>query len=1663
MKKTLFKLSVCLITVLVLLAMHTADYGFESRFDAFAAEDIIDSEETVFKYEENGGEITITGFKSGSEGATAIVIPQTINGKPVTKIADNAFELLTQVKTLALPDGLKVIGEKAFNHNAITELVIPDSVTEIGKEAFASCTGLTDVKLPKSLEVISDGIFFSCAALKTVTLPENLKEIGERAFYYNAITELNIPDSVTRIGKEAFSNCSALKMVFLPENLKEIGERAFSNSALSEISIPDSITQLSAFIFESCKKLVSVQLPETLVSIDAGTFMNCASLKNIVLPDSLVSIGNNAFDGSALTEITLHEGLNEIGISAFNGTNIKELTVPSTVKVVTNPIGRCKNLTTLNIKGAEKISLSMSECNNLEFIDIPDFTRTVKATNYNGTKWYKNQPNGILYLDTAAVGCKNDGSGTGITDTLEFAEGTTYIAETVNGNGIKKIIMPDTVRVIDERAFLFFSDLVDIRLSESLEIIGEVAFDGAGFTKIHIPASVREIDTFAFYKCKNLTEVTGMENVEVINGRVFKECVALESIKLSDKLTVLSEGLFEDCSSLSEVIYGKGLKKIYLDAFNNTKISTVYIPETVEEVETGYYENSMNFSIEISENNKAVMIKDGVLFAQYGEAIAWCFDTLSSGEYTIPEGVKTVSAYAFHGHKELKKLNFPKSLEKIEYQAFSKCDNLSELNFQEGLKSIGELAFSCKGHVKELILPDSLVEINESSFYSMTFDRVVLGDGLTKLIGFSAKELVIGRGVTKIENDQFTGEYTSIILPDTLTSIGKNAFYCRKLKSIVIPDSVTQIGASAFNGCVSLEKVTLGKNITAIPDSAFSGCTALSEITLSDNIETIGKKAFYNCGNLRKITFNGELISIGANAFENCKQLTGVEFPDSLETISDKAFLNCEKLENIEFSKNLKVIGAGTFECCKALKIVNLPESLQTMNIGVFKNCSALVDIKIGDSLTAIPAQAFDGCTKLQNFTVGKAIKTIGNNCFTNCVSLKTVTFAGAPEEIMSRVFMGCTALESIAIPEGVVKLGDSAFENCTGLIHIKLPESLNTIGNKTFANCRKLKKIEFGPNVSEIGISAFENCTSLKSLTIPDNIITVRGKAFYGCSNIEKITYNGSGSIQIGSQAFAGTKWYNNLPDKSLIHLGKTLIGYKGTMPKNTNIIIAEDVSAIASGAFSGQKNLISVVFPESLLNIGDESFKGCSGLKKITIPVSVRSIGDSAFESCTKLSAIDFKPEGYVRIGRKAFYKTSWFNSQSGKTCYLGKNLYAYNGQKTELTASIKSGTISISDGAFRNVSTGYLKATIPASVRYIGVEAFYNPNAVMVEINFKTTVCNIAPAHTTIYSALVDYVKGYKNSSAIAYAKRNGLIYEEVNEHTHSYSTVTTKATPYVPGSINTECTCGVVTDSKVISSPNTVTLSTTSYTYNGKVKTPAVTVKDSDGNLLKEGTDYELEYKGDRKLPGEYTVTVLFKGKYIGQKHLKFNIKPKTPNTISATQSASVVKLTWSKSTGATGYRVYQYSPSKGKYVLKASVKGVTTYRVTGLKSGTEYQFKIKPYFKTSDGTVIWGSASSAFTTATEPAKPKVSLSSTSKGKVTVSWNNVNGETGYQIYYSTNKSSGYTKLASVGTDKIKHTASKLSSGKTYYFKVRAYKKVNGKTIFGTFSSVKSIKVK
>lgn len=325
----------------------------------------------------------------------------------------------------------------------------------------------------------------------------------------------------------------------------------------------------------------------------------------------------------------------------------------------------------------------------------------------------------------------------------------------------------------------------------------------------------------------------------------------------------------------------------------------------------------------------------------------------------------------------------------------------------------------------------------------------------------------------------------------------------------------------------------------------------------------------------------------------------------------------------------------------------------------------------------------------------------------------------------------------------------------------------------------------------------------------------------------------------------------------------------------------------------------------------------------------------------------------------------------------------------------------------------------------------------------------------------------------SSVAAFATDDSLTepepsYNYCEEFGHDYNYITEPATMTQDGRTYFICANCSEKDEEyyeVIPKIASIKLSTSKCTYNGYARYPSVTVKDADGNELFEFLDYEVTYSSDEmKLPGKYNVLVTFKGYYSGEESLSFTIVPKATTGVKAkVQTTSSITLSWSKTTGATGYRVYQYSSSKGEYVLKKSVKETTTYKVTGLKAGTTYKFKIRPYTKTEDGTVLWGGYSGALTTATKPATPTLKSVSNSSGKVTLKWSNVSGESGYQVYYSTSKNGSYEKMKSVSTDTLKYTTSKLTAGKTYYFKVRAYVKVDGKVIYGAFSEIKSIAIK
>ena len=411
----------------------------------------------------------------------------------------------------------------------------------------------------------------------------------------------------------------------------------------------------------------------------------------------------------------------------------------------------------------------------------------------------------------------------------------------------------------------------------------------------------------------------------------------------------------------------------------------------------------------------------------------------------------------------------------------------------------------------------------------------------------------------------------SIILPEGITIIGD--FYdCSNFTSIVIPESVTTIDSSAFSNCYNLTNIVLPAGITSIGISAFKG-SGLTNIEIPDNVTNIGEKAFQNCENLRSVVLPKNLSNIKQSLFENCRNLMNINIPNNVTSIGMYSFKNCSALTSITIPGSVQTTGANAFENCSNLETVTIMS--RSIGEAAFKNCSKLRNITLADSVTGIYNNAFENCSSLTSITIPDSVTGIGNNAFENCSSLTCITIPNSVTGMGKEIFSGCSSLEEITIPfigstktpstpyshyvsettfgyifgtqaydNSIVveqhdcisegsrtyylpatlkkvtvtggRLWNYAFQNCSNLNEIILQDGVTDYrqedrdryfcGNNAFENCNNLTSITIPDTVREIGIYAFKNCSKLESITIPASVKKIGGYAFENCISLNNV-----------------------------------------------------------------------------------------------------------------------------------------------------------------------------------------------------------------------------------------------------------------------------------------------------------------------------------------------------------------------------------------------------------------------------------------------------------------------------------------------------------------------------------------------------------------------------
>ena len=305
------------------------------------------------------------GVKYSKDGRKLLKAPQKLDGtysirKGTKIICDEAFSDWSKfigcssLTSLVIPDSVTYIGDNAFSScRSLTDIVIPDSVTSIGNNAFWNCCSLTDIVIPNSVISIGDKAFEYCSSLSNIVIPDGVTSIGDWAFGgCSSLTDIVIPDSVTSIGGYAFWYCESLTDIVIPNSVTGIGDKAFFDcKSLSSLVIPESVVNLNGnpfcrwngelkclspyFIYDNKvlfdkdkskiiafrdKNTTSYVIPDSVSCIGDRAFCGCSSLSIVVIPDGVTSIGNGAFEGcTSLTDIVIPDSVTSIGNNAFLG------------------------------------------------------------------------------------------------------------------------------------------------------------------------------------------------------------------------------------------------------------------------------------------------------------------------------------------------------------------------------------------------------------------------------------------------------------------------------------------------------------------------------------------------------------------------------------------------------------------------------------------------------------------------------------------------------------------------------------------------------------------------------------------------------------------------------------------------------------------------------------------------------------------------------------------------------------------------------------------------------------------------------------------------------------------------------------------------------------------------------------------------------------------------------------------------------------------------------------------------------------------------------------------------------------------------------------------------------------------------------------------------
>ena len=933
----------------------------------------------------------------GCSGLQSVIMPST-----VTSLENGVFNLCSSLKRVSMPGGVK-LGLHVFSwcgelelitisdleawcasdkdewfvapnsypgyqlfvgDEEVKELVIPSTMSTVKEESFTFCRSITSVVIPDGVTEIQGWAFFACENLASVTIPGTVTSIGTQAFEgCRLLTTITIPASVANIGLRAFDECESLTSVTVGMRTPlTIDENTFSNRANATLYVPAGCKAAyeAADYWKEFQEIVEAEAEETELwsgsyEIRDWNYLGIAAedLTSLMVGDVLHVAVTDVLESEAY--VALCDG-NWRTLEAWYGVS------PDKTEAVFTLTG--------DMVRALKERGMVLTCHGYTV------TRVYTTPAYDGGRysvWLGRQTGGDVVVDICHFQNSNRNTGVKAGDSIRLTyggEGMPRLGYSGEDNGWQWTELPGTLveRIGVGADLTVTGDMA--KLLNNNNLIIQLADGGLTLTVVELVSGantvvyrVQEGETFA--SGTEIDEVNITLTYGETGGPDFRNPVGW---------TCSVEGYDFDF-----YMPGNGVN-------GNREGGTFYVFKPKKNgLLTVVVRQNANKALYVEESGEVMADFNGVVRGEHFRG-GYTFEVKANRTYKV---YCTGSKLGFYGF------------------IYDWLDNADLINIDfacDYTKQICVAAFDTNGD-------GELSEAEAAAVTDEQFKTQLHGTGEAPE-SMSFDELQYFTGLTVMPQGRFAGvKYlTSIILPESMTSIETNAFRgCERLATVGLPLGLQTLGECAFLGS-GITSIKLPAGVKEIPSQCFLNCRSLADVDFG-SVERIGDGAFARSG------------------------ITSVSLPFSVKWVGNEAFKNCPNLQGYVDLAYIEHLGAEAFSACPLITMTSIPPTIviDENSWGAFSGCTGLETVEFFAGTTRIDNLTFEGCQNLRNLPYGlpSTLESIGHDAFSGC------------------------ALSNIVIPKGVTTIQENAFKDCNNLIAVVMENPVPIVleNAETFSN----------------------------------------------------------------------------------------------------------------------------------------------------------------------------------------------------------------------------------------------------------------------------------------------------------------------------------------------------------------------------------------------------------------------------------------------------------------------------------------------------------------------------------------------------------------------------------------------------------------------------------